>query len=222
MLRTLKAALGLGLLAALVMSAMSVMSASAITSGHFTSDAPSGTTKAQITSVTGGNHSLTLSIPALGTTVNCHSFTYSGHMTGSTQQALKAEGSLQNCTTNQGEAAVVTNNGCALEFTSRSTGHMTTHFVCPVGAKAEMHTANGTFTFGTQTPTKGGAVATTILGPGGKHSITADITVEGIHYECHGFCAIFGTTGTTATISGSGEGHGVDAVSGNYVNVTAT
>jgi len=219
MLRTLKAALGLGLLAALAMSAMSVMSASAITSGHFTSDV--ATTKLDISEVTGSTHQIKFHAPTLGATVECHHPTYSAHLTNTTAQFITVQPVYANCTNQDAQTVTVTMNGCDYTFTSRTAGHATTHFKCPVGVKAEIHTPNGTFTFGTQTPTGGGATYTTTT-ENNKHAITANITVTGIHYECHGLCAIFGTTGTNAEMTGAATIKGTDSASGAAVNITAT
>jgi len=219
MIRTLKAAFGLGLLAALAMSAMSVMSASAITSGHFTSDAVGGTTF-HIEENTGTAHVVKLHAPTLGRTIECHHPTYKASTTATTTQVITVEPEYTNCTSGE-EAVTVTMNGCDYTFTSRSAGHATTHFKCPVGKVAEIHSPNGTFTFGAQTP-GGGATYTTITDPPtGKHAITANITATGITYECHGLCAIFGTTGHNGEMTGSvtitGKNH-----AGQKVNITAT
>ena len=218
MIRTLKAAIGLSLLAALAMSAMSVMSASATTSGHFTSDV--STTKLNVTETTGTTHSMKLT--AVGTTVECHSPSYSGHATGLTSTHITIIPVYNNCTTGTGGAATVTMNGCSYTFTSRTPpGHATVHLDCPVGARAEVHTGGGTLTFGAQTPTTNGVLYETIT-TNNKHALTLNATQEGIHYECHGACAIFGTSGTNAKLSGAATIAGVDSVTLNPVNITAT
>ena len=218
MIRTLKAAFGLGILAALAMSVMSVMSAPAITSGHFTSDVH--TTKLDVTTATGTAHNLQFT--AVGTTVECHDITYSGHITGTTSQHITIVPVYNNCTTSSGGAATFTMNGCSYTLTPRTPpGHATFHFDCPVGVKTEWHTPSGTITFSPQTPTTNGVTYDTITA-NNKHALTLNATVEGIHYECHGACAIFGTSGTTAKLTGSATIEGTDPVTGQYVNITHT
>jgi hypothetical protein len=217
MIRSLKTALGLCVLAALLTGAIGATSASAATSGHFTSE--SAQTKLDITGATGTSHEATLSI--FGVAISCHQFTYTGsNLTVTTTQTITASASLTNCTTG-GSAATVNMNGCDLSFTSRTTGHATTHFICPVGKKAEVITSNGTMKFGTQTPTTGGVTFTAIT-MGTKPALTANITVEGIHAECHGACQIFGTSNTAGKLTGSATVQGTDATTGAATGIAAT
>lgn len=220
MIRTLKATLGLGLLAALAMSAIGVMGASAEKSGHFTSDSPSGKTKLDISEVTGTGHQVVLS--AVGSTVECHHATYTAHFTGSTTQEITVTPEYTNCTTGSGGSATVTMNGCHYQFTSRSSGHATVHFKCPVGAKAQVHTGAGTLTFGEQTPSNGVVYTTTT--ENGKHALTVDITATGITAECHGLCQFVSpTTIHNATMNGAVTVNGTDAdAPANFVNITST
>jgi hypothetical protein len=220
MIRSVKAAFGLSLLAALVFSAMSVMSASAITSGHFTSDAVSHLTKVHIVEGTETPHKTTLS--AIGTTVECHQVHYEApNLAGTTFVAITVLAEYTNCTQG-GNAASVTMNGCHYIFTPRTPpGHATPHFKCPAGKRAEVHTSAGTLSFGEQTPTQGGVTYTTTT-ENTKHALTVNITAEGIHYTCHGACQIFGTSGTTGKLTGSVTVQGTDAVNKGYVNITHT
>jgi len=220
MTRKLKAGFGLALLAALVVSAMGAMSASAITSGHFTSDSVNGT-KFDISETTGTAHATKLT--AYGSTVECHNITYTAHhISTQTTQILTVTPTYHSCTSG-GNTATVTMNGCHYEFTSRTPpSHGTPHFRCPAGVKAKVETSNGTMQFGAQTPTLGGVVYETATNAAGKHIITANITVEGIHGECHGLCQFLGTNTTTAKLTGSVTVEGTDTVTGAAVNITAT
>jgi len=221
MIRTLKAAFGLSLMAALTLIAVNAMSASAITSGHFTSDV--STTILDITEKTTepekSGHEIVLS--ALGDEVTCHKPTYTSSFTGTTTQALTVEAKYENCTNGNKEAVTVTMNGCDYTFTSRSTGHATTHFKCPNSETfAEVHGPTGTFTFTTQTPA-GGATYTTVTEEG-KHALTVNITASEITFTCHGLCAIFGThPSQKASMTGAVTVTGTDA-NKNPVNITAT
>jgi hypothetical protein len=215
MIRSLKAAFGLALVAAMAFSAMSVMSASATVSGHFTSDS-GGTTVLDIKEVTGG-HAITLS--AIGTTVTCHTAKYTSSIAVATTQQLSVTPVYENCTTGSGGAATVTMNGCTYTFNSRSTGHGTAGIVCPGSARAEVHTSAGTLSFGTQTADEG-LVYTTVT-HSTKHALTVDVTAKGIDYTCHGACQIFGTSGTSATMTGNVTATG-KTTGGTVVNITAT
>jgi hypothetical protein len=220
MIRSLKAAFGLSLLAALVVSAMSVMSASAITQGHFSSEVAK--TKYDIKEATGTAHSTKLE--AYGSTIECHEITYTGHHTSTTTStALTVTPHYTKCTkTADSSTATVHMKGCHYEFTPRpAPAHATAHFRCPTGVKAEVTTNAGTMKFGAQTPTKGGVVYETITMEN-KHAITANITVEGIHGTCHGACQIFGTTTTTGKLSGSVTVQGTNTDTGAPVHLTVT
>jgi predicted extracellular nuclease len=214
MIRSLKAAFGLALLAALAVSAMSVVGASAKVSGHFTSDS-GGLTVLDIKEVTDA-HDVTLS--AIGTTVTCHTAKYTASINVATTQQLSVAPEYTNCTTGSGGSASVTMNGCTYQFNSASTGHGTAGIVCPT-KKAEVHTSAGTLSFGTQTADEG-LVYTTVT-HNAKHALTVDITAKGIDYTCHGACQIFGTSGTSATMSGEVTVTGTNS-GGSSVNITAT
>jgi hypothetical protein len=221
MIRSLKAAFGLSVLVALLVSAVNVMSASAITSGHFYSESiSSGKTIVDITENTGTSH--TVKLNAIGTSVECHSVSYSKPHFTTTTQEITVVPTYANCTQG-GNAATVTMNGCHYIFTSRTPpGHTTAHLRCPTGKRAEVHTSAGTLSFGEQTPTGGGITYNTITA-NTVHALTAVITVEGVHYTCHGACQIFGTSGTTATLTGSVTVEGTDTDEPNtYVGITHT
>jgi hypothetical protein len=218
MFNKIKAALGLALLAALAMSATSVMSASALTSGHFTSEAAN--TKLDITVATGTSH--LVYFHDFGTTVDCHHQTFTAHNIQSTTQQITITPALANCTTSGNTAAVGPHwNGCHFAFTSRTApGHGTSHFVCPAGVSATFtQGATCTETFSAQTP-EGGVTYDTILIEG-KHAITANITITGFSTTRHGQCQLFGTNGK-AQWTGSLTIQGTNAETGAPVGITAT
>ena len=225
MIRNLKAAFGLSLLAALILSAVSVMGASAITNGHFVSDSPSGKTKLDITEATGTSHQTQLN--AYGAHVTCHDATYTAHHIGTTAEAITVTPSYINCTDGNNNPVHITMNGCHYEFTPRTSGHATAHFRCPLGNKAKVTVTDSsgssisTMQFGAQTPS-GGVVYETIT-TNNKHAITANITIEGIVGECHGLCQIFGTNTTTGKLTGAVTVAGTNTEKlTESVNVTVT
>jgi hypothetical protein len=213
MIRSLKTGLGLSMLVALLVAAFGVMNASATQTGHFTSS--STNTKYDVREATGTAHSTQLS--AYGSTVECHHATYNVHHTSSTTfTTLAVTPEYTACTTGSGGAATVRMNGCYYDFTSRTTGHATVHLICPAGKKAEVETSGGLEKFGAQTPTTGGVTYTNENG-----LITVNITVEGIHAECHGACQLLGTNTTTASLKGSVTVEGTDTVTGAKAHITA-
>lgn len=219
MTRSLKTAFGLSVLVALVVGVMGAMSASAKVSGHFVSGATK--TEFKATEATGTAHATTLS--AYGSTVSCHNVKYQVHHTSAaTFTSLTVTPTYENCTVGGGpDTATVRMNGCHYEFKSKSStaaGHATVHLLCPVGKKAEVETPNGTEKFGAQTPTSGGVTYTNVAGG----TVTANVTVEGIHAECHGLCQFLGTNTTTATLKGAVKVEGLNTEGGAKVHLTAT
>jgi hypothetical protein len=222
MIRSLKTAFGLSLMAALVFSATSVLSASATDPGvgnHFTSSTTN--TKYTVTEATGTTHAITLH--AYGGIVFCHKPQYSVHHTSTTTftsfTVTPVNDTNWNCTDGNFEHVTVHFRGCHYQFTAKNTNaeHATVHFKCPVGVKAEATLSNGDVSkFGAQTP-PGGATYTHTNG-----EITANVTMLGMHVTCHGICQLLGTTRTDATISGSVTIAGFDTTTGVKSHITAT
>jgi hypothetical protein len=221
MIRSLKAAFGLSLLAALALSAMSVMSASATDPGptnHFTSS--TANTKYTVTEATGTAHSVTLH--AYGGELTCHKPQYAVHHTSTTTFTTLTVTPINDtewgCTDKEGNHATVHFKGCHYQFTAKGPGtHATIHFKCPVGVKAEVTLANGSvLKFKEQTPVGGATYVNT------NGEVTANITATGIHVTCHGICQILGTTRTDATMVGAAKIAGFDTTSGAKSHLTAT
>jgi hypothetical protein len=224
MIRSLKAALGLSLLAALVFSAMSVIGASAKNpekENHFSSSTTN--TKYTVTENTGGSHVVTLS--AFGGTVTCHNPQYLVHHTSVTKTTsltvTPVNTATWNCTSGS-EQAHVNFNGCHYQFTAKASkaSHATVHFFCPAGKKAEVN-ATGNLcleTFGEQTPSTNGVTYTNTNG-----EVTVNITAEGITAEAHsGFCTIFGTHTNSAKMTGSVTVAGFETTTNVKSHITAT
>jgi hypothetical protein len=216
----LKATLGLALLAALATSAIGVMSASATTSGHITSEVTS--TKLDFTAATGTTHQMKIIDSQMGS-IECHNQPFTASVIPSTVQEITVTTTYSGCTTADGTPLEAHMNGCHYIFTSRTApGHGTVHFRCPPG-KTMIFTQGPTctFTFGEQTPA-GGIVYETITGANGKHAITANVTVSNLTATRHGTCQIFGTNGATNKWSGSMTIEGTNASTGAPVGITAT
>lgn len=216
--RRLKATLGLSLAAVLVFSSLSVMSASGKVSGHFTSSKEKTEYKAIESTASG--HAVTLS--AYGTTVSCHNPQYKVHhtstLTTTSITVTPINDTSWNCTTGGGDAAEVHFTECYYTFSSQGNQkHATVHFICPGTNEAHVTTPTGNMTFGTQTPTTGGATYANVGG-----DVTATITAEGIHGVCHGLCQFLGTTTTSAKMSGSAIIEGFETGTGVPAHLTAT
>jgi hypothetical protein len=222
MIRSLKAAFGLSLMAALALSAMSVIGASAQNpeaGNHFTSSTTN--TKYTVTEVTGTPHQVHLL--AYFDSITCHNPQYSVHHTNTTTfttlTVTPIKSSSWNCTNAKSEPADIVFNECHYQFTAkaRSASHATVHFFCPAGKKLEVVNGSNIMRFGTQTPTSKGVTYTNTNG-----EITANITAEAIHLECHGPCQIFGTTRVDAKMTGSVTVAGFDTTIGSKSHITAT
>jgi hypothetical protein len=220
MIRSLKAAFGLSLMAALVFSSISVMSASGTVSGQFVSSTTN--TKYTVTEKTGTTDVVTLH--AYGGKVTCHKPQYSVHHTNTTTfqtiTVTPINDTDWNCTHTNGEHATVHFKGCHYRFSSRTPpAHATVHFVCPTGVKAEVTipSTSSTLSFGAQTPTTKGVTYTNLA----DGTITANITAEGIHVTCHGACQLFGTTKLDATMVGAAIVSGFETTTGAKSHLTA-
>lgn len=227
--RTLKA-LGLGLFAALAMSAFAVLGASASelnhTGGHFTHDSALNNT-ANLHGLGGTGHpGHSVHLKAFGSTVTCTE-TYEGQATAKTVTSVTITATYSNCKSGE-TAASVNMNGCTYTFTIRQTNarskHSPVHLKCAAGKKAEV-TVSGqcVITFGEQQITA--AVVYTQITELGKHAITADITASGITYEKHGLCEFLSPFGTGphsgAELVGSATLTGTNTA-GEPINLTAT
>lgn len=226
MTRTLKV-LGLGLFAALAMSAFAVLGASANeanhTGGHFGQDSGGTATLHGHGGNAGNPHSVHLK--AFGSTVTCTE-TYTGTQTTATATSVTITPHYTLCKSGE-ENASVNMNGCTYTFTVRQTNtatkHSPVHLKCTGTNKAVVTAPGCTITFGEQLITS--AVVYTRITVNGKHAVTADITATGIKYEKHGLCEFLSPFGTGphtgAELVGSATLEGKNAA-GNPINITAT
>lgn len=215
--------LGLGLFAALAVSAFVAVSASASatahTGGHFTQD--SGGT-ATLHGDDEGAHQM--SLHNFGATTGCNE-TYTGTVSAATATSITITPHYTECVSG-GNTVTVNMNGCTYTFTVRDTEasvkHSPVHLKCPAGKKAEViiH-STCTMTFGEQQITE--AIVYTTITVNNKHAITADITATGISYEKHGLCEFLSPFGTGphtgASLTGSVKLTAKNAL-GNSVNLT--
>lgn len=220
-------ALGLGLIAALAMSAFAVMSASATTGGHFISEQAH-------TLLKGSDEAANpTKFIAFGQTVTCKKAVYHGTTTNATETEQTITPTYSECTHSLGTAHV-NMNGCDYLFTVRANPDVndnTVHLVC-TGAQGP--TIQVTGPFGnckievTPNQTPAGGVAFKTGGSGSTHDIVADATTSGIHAvitEGGGNFFVCGTTSTTtstATLDGNATLQGFATDGTTQVGITAT
>jgi hypothetical protein len=195
-------ALGLGLLAAMAMSAVAVMNAGAETGGHFTSEASHTVVSGKEAAP---NHTVKFASDG-GTPIECTTAEYSGTISGTSATSVSITPTYKECRTeNETEHKVsVDMKGCSYTFTvsKNPAGHNTVHLVCPEGvAGAQINHPNCTMRMPAQTT--GGGVSYSSVTVNKKSAITAGVTATGItaHYEA-GICVFLGTK-HTATMTGA-------------------
>lgn len=217
--------LGLGLLAVMATTAFAAVNASATVNGHFTSEATEHHLIVKGTDAFGSPHQLVFR-EGNNTGISCTHSTYHGTLSGpaaTTTQSIEVRPEYKNCATEGGAwgsipvhvpAACGTN---VFKFTSRTPpGHGTVHVECTI----TITHPNCTITVPSgQTPTGGITYETDMRN--NKHSITANVTVEGIKGEFHGGACIFLGTNHTFTMKGSSTFWG-ENTAGEAVGVTAT
>jgi hypothetical protein len=218
-------ALGLGLLAALAIGAVTVMNASAVTGGHFVAEVDNGTLKASETPT----HRLEFTVSGFNGSIVCPQGTFNGALTAKTFVGIQLTPlAKENCQTKAGTAGdtPVDFNGCGIELKigKKAATHNTTDIFCPGGKVIEVTHKNCTIKIPAKAGLKG-VVYTNVL-EGGKHTITIELTApakEEEEVEAYfegGICTFLGTK-HTMRITGSLTERAFDA-GGKPVHVTAT
>jgi hypothetical protein len=213
--------LGLGVLAVMATSAFAAMNASATVSGHFTNEASDG--HAAVTGTENATH-FTEFISDAGSVIRCTKASYSGTVTQATVQSITITPKYDECET-PGEnptPVTVTMNGCDYTFFSNATTHGTVAIDCGPNNSIEIHHPNCTMTVPAQVPgatiTKGITYTTTVEG---KHTLTANVTVEEITTEYHGGICIFLGTNHKFKMIGSAT-ISAENTAGQQVGITST
>ena len=209
-------ALGLGLLAALAVSATAGVNASAEVSGHFVVDG----THATVVASESGAHRIKFSASGLTGAVECLENSYSGVIGSQTVAGFTITPTYKTCRT-EGSAThnvTITTNGCRYTFKATEKTHATFWFLCG-DQFLEIHHPNCTIKIPELTNLSG--VSYTTVVENGKHALTADFTVENIpvQYEA-GICTFLGTNQKGA-MKGSLTLKATDTA-GSPVNLTVT
>jgi hypothetical protein len=212
--------LGLGLLATLAMSAVTVMNASATSTGHFTSDSVNETTT--IVGSENATHFTEFSIHGL-TGIVCTETTYHGTFAGNTSTHLTIIPHYTTCHTTGGPHDVnIDVNGCSFTFTPGHQG--TVHVDCPVGKAIVITHPNCEITIPAQTVgTAATGVTYTTDTENNKHTITLHANGVEVAAQFHGGLCVFTGTNHTGTMTGSVTVKGFeDKLNGPQVNITHT
>jgi hypothetical protein len=195
MIRSVKA-LGLGLLAALAVSAVAAPAASANPPKFHSEFAGIFLTGAQTGIVA---NTLTTDLGEM----KCNVVKFSGTQGPMTTTTMTLKPTYEECTI-AAENAVVTLNGCRYTFhleeqTEPIEARM--GIECPAGEELEIDTPECTITIPAQEPRK--TVTFTNEGAGTTRSVVADLNVSGIHYVEHGAgCASQKQTTENGTYTG--------------------
>jgi hypothetical protein len=218
--------LTLALMAALAISGIAVLNASAVVKGHFESDVDH-----TLLVGTEGHNTSTKEVHTTefhideGEGIVCKNASYSGTTTTKTTTEVTVTPSYSNCQTTNGTAVEVTMNGCDYTFFSHGTNaHGTVSVMCGAGKAIEIHHPNCTITVPGQTPngvhmTQGATYTTAVVN--GKHALTVDVTLKAITAEYHGGICIFLGTNHTAEMTGAVTLAGTNTA-GEPVNITHT
>ncbi len=220
-----KIKIGVGLVVTLAMSAMSIMSASAVTGGHFTSTVAH--TKLSGESI-GAN---LVRYHFFGNSVECTHTTLSGTVSGTTVTETTILVDPTNCHATFGEATI-TMEGCDFILTVRSspaTNDNTLHLFCPgqVGPIVTISSFLGHCELEiTANQTPSGGVAYETGGSGSTHDLTLNFTVSGLHVVRRtGSNSACGFTSETTTTTGQITGEATligRNTSGTQVGIAAT
>ncbi len=221
-------AVGLGLLAALAVATVGVISASAEGVGHITSDAAGPWTALKGTQVGPlGENEVIDDEMQMATT--CATAKATAVMDASTETALTAVAEMADCETTEGFSITIEMNGCTGLVTignEPETQHQAGQLECPAGKTVRIVTDPpiiGLCTITYPPQSVEGAVALTGV-KNGKHHLTLVATAQGITgiREEVGFGCL-GTAGHTEAITASGKAtvEGFDT-NGERVNITVT
>lgn len=209
----------LGVLACAAVIGLTVMNASATTTGHFISDAADGHTIVDQKAVAETSHGIVIRIDG-GTAIQCDDIRGFGTVTASTVQQVEGTTELALCHTEGQEPGTIAihSNGCTGRARSNTAGANTIDMVCPVGKTLIITHPNCTISV----PPKNniGGFAFTTITVNGKHAITIDVNVKyTVHYE-GGICVFLGTTHVGEALGGTIV-KGLNT-KGEQVNITST
>jgi hypothetical protein len=215
-------ALGLSVIAAMAVSAVAVMNASANGEGHFVSEVNS----THITGFEGPGtaHRLHLTNHGLSGEVGCNTVSYTATANANTVNSLTVAPSYAGCiTTGTNTNVPVHVNGCTYTFTvakgTTNNTEQTVHLICPAGKAIQVTHPACTVTIHPQTVNTG--VTYTHITENGKNAVTLDSKAQ-FATTRHGACQLIAPTNGQGTLNGSATVRGFTAPGGAQVSITAT
>jgi len=213
-------ALGLGLLAAVAISAGLAASAGANGEGHFVTDLA----HTDIEGFVSGDHKLHFSLHGMEDEVGCNTHYYTATPTTATTTSITVTPHYEECvTTSNGIATPIEANGCTYTFTvakgTTDKTEQTAHLLCPAGQKIEILHLNCTIDIHPQTISSG--ITYTRKEVKGVHYITLDAAVQ-VTTTRHGPCQFILPTNGVSTLSGFIVVRAFKPKTLAIVNVTAT
>ena len=202
-------ALGLSLLAAMAVSAVAVMNASANGSGHFETT-KGAVIHGHVTHPTGGPHNLHLVNHGLEGEIGCDVQSYTATASASTITSITIRPKYETCYTTEADHAdhspnvPVHVNECDYTFTvaqgTTDNTEQTAHLVCPPGKKIEVTHPNCTVSVHPQTINTG--LTYTTKGISNSHEITMHVNIQ-FTTTRHGLCQFIAPTNGQGTLRGS-------------------
>lgn len=201
--------LGLGLIAAVAISALVapglMADSSKHTGGHFTNDAAGGDASLEIVETKKPPHTTRFFLFGFKHNIKCTNATYSGGMSDETQTEIELFPGFKDCWLDEAhgdpakENVTFTMNGCSYKFTIRETEvgkkHSPLHLACPSGKQIEV-VAHGLCTVTVPPQTQTNALTYHTRKKDQKHEITVKVTIPKLKYEKHGLCTFEAPAGT--------------------------
>jgi hypothetical protein len=214
-------AIGLGLLAATMVSSLAAMNASATTGGHFVSELA----HTEIVGTETATHTGSMINHGLSGAVACGQSSATTTATASTLTEIVGTAAVSNCITSGTSTNVsVDVNGCQGRATvapgNPSTTEQTGHLECPIGKAIEITHPNCTIKIHPQTINTG-VTYTRVINANGKHEITGDTNTQ-FSTTRHGLCQFIAPTNGTGTLIGSAVIRGFNPATKAQVSITAT
>jgi hypothetical protein len=213
-------AFGLSVLAAMAVSAITVMNAAANGEGHFVSEVNS----THLTGFESLNHRIHSTNHGLSGESGCNTTSYTATATAATFNSLTVTPSYANClTTSTNTNIPVHVNGCTYTFTvakgTTNNTEQTVHLLCPAGKKIE--TTHPSCTVSTHPQTLNTGLTYTHITENGKNAITLDLNLQ-FATTRHGACQLIAPTNGQQTLKGSLTLKGFNGPVGPQVSITAT
>ena len=208
-------AMGTVLLGLLATGALTAVSASGTSGGHFVT----ATSHAEIVGAPSEVDQLYTVIHGMETPFVCDSTSFKGTTTSTTSTEIELTASYSGCHTSESATSVTFDmNGCAYRLTGVTGGSEgTVDLICPAGKAIELTHPNCTIRIPPQTSVERDLYTTTTVS--GKHAVTVDRNRRDTAYLEAGICVFLGTTKVATTLGA----YVITArTTGNLIDFTST